>query len=189
MRRINVIGSSGSGKTTMARRIAERNGLPHLELDGIFHQPGWQPREQEDFRAEVAEFVAADAWVIDGNYSVVKDIMWARADTVVFLDLPRWRVMRQLVPRTLRRMITGEELWNGNRERWQNLLTLDPESNLLVWSWTRHALQRERFEAAVVDPRWGHIEFVRLRRPREVRAFLRGHRPAQGLRPQHPSST
>lgn len=172
VQRIHVTGSSGSGKTTLARALAQRLAIPHLEIDAIHHQPNWQPLEPSLLRAQVEAFVAAERWVVDGNYSAVRDIIWARVDTVVFFDLPRWRVMTQLVPRTVRRMITREELWNGNRERWTNLLTLDPNENLLLWSWTRHALYRSRFEQAMADPQWSHIDFVRLRSRAMVRRFL-----------------
>ena len=87
----------------------------------------------------MAEFAAGDAWVIDGNYSAVQDLVWARADTVVWLDPSRARVMRQLVRRTLRRMARRTELWNGNRESWSNLFRADPEESILRWAWTQHA--------------------------------------------------
>jgi adenylate kinase family enzyme len=170
--RINVVGSSGSGKTTVAIDIAEALDIPHLELDSIHHLPNWEPIDTELFRSKVTEFVSGEQWVVDGNYSKVRDLVWKRADTVVFLDLPRWRVMSRLVPRTLGRMITRRELWNGNRERFSNLLSTDPEKNLLVWSWTRHRLQMERFERAEVDPRWTHIAFTRLKTPKQIRQFL-----------------
>ncbi len=163
VRRINVIGSSGSGKTTLARTLAERLSLPHVELDSLFHQPNWVPTETELFRSQVTDATATEHWVIDGNYTVARDILWSRADTVIFLDLPRWQVMRQLIPRSVRRVVTRERLWNGNRERWTNLTTLDPEHNPVVWSWKRHALQRVRYEAAVNDPAWDHLKFIRLR--------------------------
>lgn len=174
MQRISVVGSSGSGKTTLAKRIATILDVPHLELDSVHHLPEWEPIDTELFRSHVSDFTAADRWVVDGNYSKVRDIVWGRADTVIFLDLPRWRVMARLVPRTLRRMITREELWNGNRERFSNLMSRNPEENLLVWSWTRHELQVERFEAAVVDTKWNHITFLRLRNPHEIEGLLAG---------------
>lgn len=177
MQRINVVGSSGAGKTTVAAALAARLHVPHLELDSIHHLPDWRPIDSEDFRRLVGEFTAGDRWVVDGNYSKVRDIVWRRADTVIFLDYPRRRVMRQLVPRTLRRVIRREELWNGNREKWTNLLSTRPESNLLVWSWTRHRLQRDRFAAAVADPRWTHITFLRCGSPTDTAALLEGLSP------------
>ena len=172
MNRINVVGSSGSGKTTVAVRIAGALEVPHLELDAIHHLPNWEPIDTELFRSKVTEFTSGDRWVVDGNYSKVRDLIWTRADTIVFLDLPRWRVMTRLVPRTLWRMITRQELWNGNHERFSNLFSTNPEENLLVWSWTRHHLQVERFERAQQEPRWTHMAFVRLSTPRQIKRFI-----------------
>ncbi|MGH3276493.1 MAG: topology modulation protein, partial [Streptosporangiaceae bacterium] len=86
MRRISVVGNSGSGKSTMAARLAVALAVPHLELDSVYHQPGWQPLPAGDFQARVTEFAAGEAWVIDGNYDAVQDLIWRRADTVVWLD-------------------------------------------------------------------------------------------------------
>ena len=172
MQRVNVTGSSGSGKTRLSRRLGELLGAPVLELDSVYHLPGWEPMALEPFRAKVGEFVAGGVWVVDGNYSDVRDLVWGRADTVVFLDYSRLRVMSQLTSRTLRRIATRQELWNGNRERWTNLMSLDPEKNILVWSWTRHRTQRLRFDDAVGDPRWSHVRFLRVRSPRRLRRLL-----------------
>ncbi|MEN8041512.1 MAG: adenylate kinase, partial [Actinomycetota bacterium] len=105
MRRISVVGSSGSGKTTAARAVAERLGYPHLELDSVFHLPGWTPLPDDEFRAAAAEFAAQPKWVIDGNYSShgVQDIVWGRADTVVWLDPPKRTAMRQVTWRAVSR--------------------------------------------------------------------------------------
>src|SRR5262245_66425581 len=117
MRRVVVVGTSGAGKTTLARALAVRLGVPHVELDALDHQPGWTPAPTERFRAEVADRLQGDGWVVDGNYARVQDVVWPRADAVVWLDLGRPLVMWRIVGRTLRRVIRGEELWNGNRER------------------------------------------------------------------------
>ena len=103
----------------------------------------------------------------------MRDIVWARADTVVFLDLPRRTVMRRVVLRTLRRVAGRMELWNGNRERWRNFLTLDPAESVIVWAWRTHGQNRSRYAAAAADPAFAHLRFVRLTSPRAVRRFLR----------------
>jgi adenylate kinase family enzyme len=171
MQRISVVGNSGSGKTTVARSIAVALGVPHLELDGVFHQPDWEPLDTDEFRRIVYEFTGADAWVVDGNYSAVRDIVWGRADTVVWVDPPRLRVMRQLVPRTFRRMATGTELWNGNRERWRYLFKR--EESILLYAWTNHRRTRAKFESAQAEPTNAHLTFVRLRTPADTAALLR----------------
>ncbi len=167
-----MVGNSGSGKTTVATALSSALGVPHLEIDAVFHQPGWTPLETQEFRRRVAEFAAAPAWVADGNYSVVQDLVWARADTVIWLDPPRRRVMRQVIWRTLRRMALRVELWNGNRERWASLVRADPEESIIRWAWTQHHRYRQRYERAAADPANAHLTFLRLRTPAEVAGLL-----------------
>jgi adenylate kinase family enzyme len=174
--RISVVGSSGSGKTTFAREVARKLAAPHLELDSVFHQPGWRQLDRETFHERVRSFAAGPRWVTDGNYvsQGVAEVVWDRADTVVWLDLPRWLVMAQLVPRTLRRVLTGVELWNGNRERLRNLFDRRPEENVLLWAWTRHASLRARYDAFSRDGTWARQQVHRLRTRGEIARFLSG---------------
>ncbi|HYK31755.1 MAG TPA: AAA family ATPase [Streptosporangiaceae bacterium] len=172
MRRISVVGNSGSGKTTLARAVAAELGVPHLELDSIFHQPDWQPLDRAVFEQRVDEFTQAPGWVVDGNYSAVRALVWSRADTVIWLDLPRRRVMRQLIWRTLRRMATRAELWNGNREQWRNLLG-PPEESIILWAWTKHRAYRDRYLTAQADPANAHLTFVRVRNGKQMADLLR----------------
>lgn len=176
VRRISVIGSSGSGKTTLARAVSGRLGLPCLELDSVFHQPGWRPKPDDVFRAEVAAFVGGDDWVVDGNYTShgVAQLVWPRADTVVWMDMPRSVVMRRVIRRTLRRALTREELWNGNREPLTNLYSTKPEKNIIVWAWTRFAPTGEKYERMTSDGTWAHLRVIRLRSESETAAFIEG---------------
>ncbi len=110
--------------------------------------------------------------MVDGNYSAVRDLVWARADTVVWLDLPRRTVMRQIIWRTVHRVALRVELWNGNRERWRNVFTRDPHESVIAWAWQRHAVYRARYVAATTDPAWRHLTFVRIRSRAEGRELL-----------------
>ena len=111
--------------------------------------------------------------MIDGNYSSqVRDLVWAKADTVVWLDLSRPRVMAAVVWRTLKRGVLRTELWNGNRESLGSLFRRAPEENIVLWAWTQWPSYRAQYEAALADPANAHLEFVRLRTRREIRAWL-----------------
>ncbi|MRH92736.1 adenylate kinase [Nocardia sp. SYP-A9097] len=172
-RRISVAGTSGSGKSALARRISGRLGIPHIELDAIHHQADWTPLGEAEFRAAVGERIAQDAWVVDGNYhGKLGHLVWSRADTVVWFDLPRWQVMMQIIRRTLIRLLARHELWNGNRERGRNLFSLNPEHSVIAWAWTTHARNRDRYLTWQDDPAYRHITFIRLRSHREATAFL-----------------
>ena len=166
-----VQGVSGSGKSTFATALAAALDAPYLELDSLFHQPGWTPLELEEFRTSVRRVVEEDRWVVDGNYSQVRDLVWDRADVVIFLDLSRSLVMQRVIRRTLSRLLRRQVLWHGNRESWRNLFSGDPSINIILWSWTTHA-KYHRLVPAEARAQCDHAEVVVLRRPRDVRAFL-----------------
>jgi len=173
VQRVSVVGTSGVGKSTVSRELARRLGASWLELDSVYHQAGWTPLDTAEFRARVAAVAAGERWVIDGGYSAVRDLVWARADTVVWLDLPRRTVMRRISCRTLRRVAGRVELWNGNRERWRNLFTWDKNESIIAWAWQTYGSRRERYAALLTDPANAHLTFVRLTSPVAVRRFLR----------------
>jgi adenylate kinase family enzyme len=172
VRRVSVVGNSGSGKSTLARELAACLGVPHIELDSVFHQPGWEPLPRDEFERLVAARTNEDGWVVDGNYSAVRPVVWARADTVVWLDLPKRTVMRQVAWRTVRRAVTRQELWNGNREPLANFLSWVPEKSIISWAWHNHAEYRARYGAAAADPANAHLTFIRLTSRREIAGFL-----------------
>jgi adenylate kinase family enzyme len=170
--RFVIQGPSGSGKTTLAGALAAQLGCAHLELDAIFHQRDWTPIELDDFRSKVEEFTAGPQWVIDGNYSHVRDIVWARADVIAFIDLPRSTVMSRVVKRTLRRVIRQEEMWNGNRESLRNVVSFNRSKNIILWSWTTHSKYHEHVPEEARQQAH-HAQVVMLRSTQEVEAFLR----------------
>lgn len=181
MKRVSVVGNAGSGKSRLAQRLAVALDVPYVELDAIHHLPNWEPIDPGEFLATVSTIAATDAWVIDGNYRtvVVDGPVWQRADTVVWLDLPRRAVMRQVVARTLRRLVLREELWNGNREPMRNVLSWDPYKSIIRWAWTQHEKYQERFSAAMASPALAHINFVRLSSHEQAESWLATLRPGQ----------
>jgi adenylate kinase family enzyme len=172
MKRISVVGNSGSGKSTFARSLASGLDIPYVELDSIFHLPGWAELPLGQFRARAAAAAEGPAWVIDGNYAAVRDLVWQRAETVVWLDPPQRLVMARLIRRTLRRVITRAELWNGNREPWSNLWCRDPNRSIIAWAWTQRGEYRSRYESAMADPAWAHLRFLRVRTRNEQARLL-----------------
>jgi adenylate kinase family enzyme len=167
MRRINVVGTSGSGKTTVAAAIAKGLGMPHVELDALSWGPGWQAVAPEVLRERVAAAVAEPEWVIDGNYSAVRDVVWGGADTVVWLDFPKWLVMWRVVARTARRMVRREVLWSGNRE---SLRTTFSRDSIILWAWTTYGRRRHDYPNLFLA--YPHLEVVHLRSRGDTRRFL-----------------
>jgi adenylate kinase family enzyme len=171
-RRIAVIGTSGSGKTTFSRRIATSIGAPHVELDGLFHEPNWTPAEPDVFRARVSAAIAAPSWVTDGNYStVLRDLIWRSADVIVWLDYPFRIVIWRLFLRTMRRGVRREELWNGNHESLREHFFT--RQSLFLWAKNTHWKHRRDWPAALASPEMARVRLVRLRTPREAEVWLR----------------
>jgi adenylate kinase family enzyme len=168
-RRILVTGTSGSGKTTLASALGTRLGIPHTEIDALYHGPGWVPRPE--FAADVAALAATEEWITEWQYSPVRPLLLARADLLVWLDLPRWRVMRQHVRRTLRRRLRRVELWNGNVEPplWTILVDRD---HIVRWAWRTHPTTAARVLTVLASSEAPTV--VRLCSRREVRGWLDG---------------
>jgi adenylate kinase family enzyme len=175
MRRVVVVGVAGAGKSTVARELSERLGVRHIELDSIFWQANWTKLDQGEFEARVQAATRSEGWIVDGNYSErIRSISWSAADTVVWLDPPRLVVMWQLLLRTVRRIASGVELWNGNREgSIRDQLSRDPARSILLWSWRTYAPTKREYGQAVEDPEFAHLRFVRLRSRRQLKRFLR----------------
>jgi len=172
MRRIAVVGSSGSGKTTMAATLAKRLGLAHIELDAIFHQPDWQQLDGDEFSRRVEAATEVEGWTLCGNYSKIDHIRFGRADTVVWLDYAKPVVISRLVRRTVRRAVTREELWNGNREPITNFTSWDPDKNVIRWSWVNFDRRRETYERHADSGSWDHLTVHRFTRPADADTWL-----------------
>jgi adenylate kinase family enzyme len=180
-RRIVVLGTSGSGKTTLAGQIARRLRIPHVELDALHWDPNWTPATAEVFQRRVTAALAGDTWVVDGNYSHVRAQIWARADTLVWLDYPLWRIMAQLLGRTVRRAITQEALWNGNRESLRTAFL--SRNSILLWALQTYRRRRREYLPLVRHPQYPPHRIVHLRSPRATQHWLDGLSPAPGTHP------
>ncbi len=174
MKKFVIKGTSGAGKSTFGRALAERLNLPYIELDGLYHGANWSEPTSEVFRAQVRQVMdaAPTGWVIDGNYdSRLGDLVVNEADTVIWLDLPLplklWRLWRRTVPR----IRDQTELWNGNHESWRGAFV--GGESLFAWTIRTHVRHRREWPT-----RFGQDgRLVRLRSDAEARRWLeqQGH--------------
>jgi adenylate kinase family enzyme len=161
--RISIVGTSGAGKTTVAAMAARRLRIPHIELDALRQGPNWTETPDEEFRRQVAAYAAEPNWVIDGNYAVVRDLVWDRATAIVWIDPPHSLIMAQVIWRSFIRAVTRRELWNGNKENMR--AWLDP-SHPIRWAFSTHRDRQAKY-LATMGPKW-----IRLRSRKAIHHWL-----------------
>ncbi|QCR19132.1 AAA family ATPase [Agrococcus sp. SGAir0287] len=166
--RILVAGVSGTGKTTLARRIADALDLEHVEIDGLHWGAGWTPRPS--FVADVEALVVRDRWVTEWQYREVRERLAERAQLMVWLDPPVRVSMARVLRRTLRRRLRRERLWNGNVEPPLRTFLTDPD-HVVRWAWRTRRTYRDL--PALAAERHPHLVLVRLHSQAEVDRWMR----------------
>lgn len=166
-----MVGASGSGKTTLARDIAQRLDYRHIETDALHWEPNWQKAPIDIFRARVDQALTGDGWVIDGNYSKVRDIVWGRADTLVWIDYPLPIIFWRLWWRSIKRVVTREKLWSNNQESWRAFIGSE---SLFLWVLQSRPRHRRDYPLFLQQPEYAHLKLIRLHSPRETEQWLKG---------------
>ncbi len=173
-RRIAVLGTSGCGKTAVAKRLAATLGVTYICSDAIFWGPNWTMTPPDERLTEYDRVTRAEAWTFDGNVDDLSDhkgpLILQRADTLIWLDLPRWQVFTQVFRRTLRRAWTQEPLWHNNRESWR--LSFFSRESILLWSMQTFAKRRKQYAALFADPNYARLIRIRLTSRRQVDSWL-----------------
>jgi adenylate kinase family enzyme len=173
------MGGSCVGKTTVSRRLAAALGVPHIELDALHHDPGWNEAPAEEFQARVraALDAASEGWVADGNYhSKLGTLVLERADTAVHLQPPFLRTFRRALGRTITRTITREELWNGNCEQMRHLFT----PYWIPW-WVLRTHGHYAHEIPQRIAAHPNLEVVTLRKDDEIAAWLQSIQATESM--------
>lgn len=177
-RRFNVIGTSGSGKSTFSRRLAEILSLPYVELDQIFWEPNWTHLKDEDLFRQLDRITDGDSWVLDGNYSRTTPIKWSKAECVIWLDHSFAVNVYRAVTRAFSRAVDQKELWpgTGNRESFrQSFFSTD---SIILWTLRTYLKNKKRYSLAMKNSQYKHLKFVRLRSQKDVDKFIDGLRQA-----------
>ena len=171
--RIVVTGTTSSGKSTLAKRIAKRLELDFIDLDALHWEPDWKEASLEDFRERVQQATKSERWIVAGNYHIVRDLLWPKAQAVIWLDYSFWRIFWQLTRRTCNRWWTQEELWNGNRERlWPHFKIWSDES-LFRWLIKTYWRRKRETPGLLVLPEHQHLKLIRLKHPGETENWIK----------------
>jgi adenylate kinase family enzyme len=169
MKRVVVVGTSGSGKTTFAADLARRLGVRHIELDQLRWKPNWILLPVDEFVQQVEIATRDGEWVVDGNYSRLRHLLWSRADTVIWLDYRFHVVLGRLLLRTLRRLILGEVCCNGNRETLSKTLSRD---SIILWMLQTYSRRRREYPQLMSEPQYAHMQKLVFGSPKEAGVWL-----------------
>lgn len=169
--KILVVGTSGSGKSSLARRLSRQYNLHDIELDALFWKPNWTETPQVEFREKILNAISTDkGFVIHGNYNKVRDITWGKSEIVIWLDYPRWIVMWRVFKRSVLRLIKNEVLWSGNRETFQK--TFLSKDSIILWAWNTYNLRRQQYLQLIKTPEFTHLKVIHITRPRDVERLI-----------------
>lgn len=168
VQRIVVLGTSGSGKSTLARQLGRRLGIPYFEMDSLHWNPGWKATPLPEFRHRVQRATQQPRWITEGNYSLVRDLLLERADTLIWLDYSFAVVFSRLLKRSLRRIILQEKVCNGNRETFAQ--TFLSRESILLWAIQTHRSRRRQFGQLFTQRT--HLKLIRFDHPRQTQVWL-----------------
>ena len=165
MKRICIIGTSGTGKTTLGKALAQRLNLPFVDSDSFYWQAGWQPVPHKVLQERVLATTSGEKWVFEGNYLSLRQSVWQSADTIIWLDFTRSVILSRVCWRNARRTIRREQLWNGNSMNWQ-----------CAWSGVRHSwstYQSKRASYPQFLAEFPHLQIIHLHSPRQAKQWLK----------------
>jgi adenylate kinase family enzyme len=167
-----VIGTTGSGKSTMAEQLANKLGLDFIDLDALNWGPNWTPAGDELLRARAEAVTRAPGWVVAGNYSKTRPVTWARAEAIIWLDYSLWVIFCRLWRRTWRRIFFKEDLWNGNREHLWTQLKLWSDESLFHWLFKTYWRRKREYPQLFAQPEHSHLTIIHLKTPQEADEWL-----------------
>lgn len=170
--KINVVGTSGSGKSTVSKRLSKILNVPYIEMDKIFWGPNWYWPSDDEFFGKLKNSLQTERWVLDGNYTRTIPIKWESVDTVIWLDYPFLTTLIRALKRTFRRSLTQEELWQGTGNRESFKKSFFSKESIILWTIKTHGQVRKKYEGYIKDPKFSHINFIRLKNDLEVEVFL-----------------
>jgi adenylate kinase family enzyme len=174
--RINVVGTSGSGKTTFARELAGLLNLPCYEIDQLFWNSNWQESSNDELFEKLHQVTSRPRWVLDGNYTRTIPVKWKQVQLVIWLDLSFLRTVLRVTKRTIHRSLTQKEIWSGTGNRESLRKAFFSKDSIIWWAITTYRNNRKKYSSIMSSPAYSHISFIRLNSRTGVASFLEGLR-------------
>lgn len=169
-----VIGATGSGKSTLAKSLSEKLHLDFIELDALHWEANWVEAPDDIFRQRVEAAISSERWVVDGNYHMVRDLIWPRADAVIWLDYPIWTIFGQLTRRTFKRWWIEELLWGKNKENLATHFKLWSQDSLYHWLFKTYWRHKREYRQLLSEPHNAHLTVFHFKSAREAEEWLTG---------------
>ena len=170
--RVVVVGTTSSGKSTLAKQIADRFGMDYIELDALHWEPNWTPAWLEDFRARVETATNSKSWIVAGNYRIVRDLVWPKAEAIIWLDYSFLFIFWRLTVRTIRRSVRREELWNDNREKFWRHLKIWSDESLFRWLFKTYWRRQREYPLLFSLPENQHLKIIQLKTATQTEKWL-----------------
>ncbi|MFC1841712.1 adenylate kinase [Candidatus Dependentiae bacterium] len=170
MKRIVIVGSIGAGKSSLAKVLSKKLHIEHIELDNLFWLPEWNIRPAEEVKELAAKKIDKPAWIICGNFSFLRPLIWPKADTVVWLDYPFLLCFWRTLKRSFINIIKRRKCCNGNQETFGRLFF--SKNSILLWCIRTYKRRNKRYERLMHDPVYKHIRFVRLKSDKETNHWV-----------------
>jgi len=171
-KKLVVIGTTSSGKSTLAEQLANKLALDFIELDALNWGPNWTAAGDDTLRSRAEKATRAPGWVVAGNYRITRPVTWARAEAIIWLDYSFAVVFWRLLTRTIRRAVTQEELWNGNREKFWWHLKLWSEESLFHWLFKTYWRRKREYPQLFAQPEYAHLKIIRFTIPQDTQDWL-----------------
>ena len=170
--RIVVVGTTSSGKSTLAEKLAAKLNSNFIDLDALHWEPNWQEAPDEVFRERVREAIQAPAWVVAGNYHVVRDLIWPRAEVILWLDYSLPRIFWQLTRRTFSRWWKRELLWGTNYENLSSHFKLWSQESLYHWLFKTYWRRKREIPILLAQPEHQHLKLLHFKTPKETNTWF-----------------
>lgn len=172
---IVIVGTTSSGKSTLAKHIADKFGHDYVDLDALHWEPNWTEAPDDVFRERVDKATRSKKWVVAGNYHTVRDIIWPKADAVIWLDYSLWRIFWQLTRRTFTRWWTHEHLWGTNYENLWMHFKLWSDESLFHWLFKTYWRRKREYPLLLKLPEHQHLKTLHFNHLSQTNEWLKAH--------------